>query len=157
MNYQFIIENEKIKNDSELTLYSGNVETYTFCFEFGPIWEKMSIFATFVKDDTEYAVPVVNGEVKVPAQVLEEVGSFVFGVFGVSSEGVKKRLSSERISVRVEKGAYSTADLPETPESDAWENFVKSCTPQRGVDYWTEKDKAEIKAYVDDAILGGEW
>ena len=30
-------------------------------------------------------------------------------------------------------------------------------TPQKGVDYWTEADKAEIKGYVDEAILGGEW
>lgn len=30
-------------------------------------------------------------------------------------------------------------------------------TPVKGTDYWTEADKAEIKAYVDDAILGGAW
>lgn len=30
-------------------------------------------------------------------------------------------------------------------------------TPVRGTDYWTEADKAEIKSYVDEAILGGEW
>ena len=30
-------------------------------------------------------------------------------------------------------------------------------TPVRGTDYWTETDIAEIKAYVDEAILGGEW
>lgn len=30
-------------------------------------------------------------------------------------------------------------------------------TPQRNVDYWTEADKSEIKSYVDEAILGGEW
>jgi hypothetical protein len=30
-------------------------------------------------------------------------------------------------------------------------------TPVRGTDYWTEADKAEIKAYVDEAILGGSW
>ena len=30
-------------------------------------------------------------------------------------------------------------------------------TPIKGTDYWTEADKAEIKSYVDDAILGGEW
>lgn len=30
-------------------------------------------------------------------------------------------------------------------------------TPVKGTDYWTESDKAEIKAYVDEAILGGEW
>ena len=33
----------------------------------------------------------------------------------------------------------------------------KGDTPQRGTDYWTDADKAEIKSYVDDAILGGEW
>lgn len=30
-------------------------------------------------------------------------------------------------------------------------------TPVRGTDYWTEADKAEIKSYVDSAILGGSW
>ncbi|MGK4107067.1 hypothetical protein AB0X64_07280 [Limosilactobacillus vaginalis] len=30
-------------------------------------------------------------------------------------------------------------------------------TPIRGVDYWTDKDKEEIKKYVDDAILNGKW
>lgn len=30
-------------------------------------------------------------------------------------------------------------------------------TPIKGTDYWTEGDKAEIKSYVDEAILGGEW
>ena len=29
--------------------------------------------------------------------------------------------------------------------------------PVKGVDYWTEEDKAEIKAYIDQVILGGEW
>lgn len=30
-------------------------------------------------------------------------------------------------------------------------------TPEKGVDYWTDADIAEIKSYVDDAILGGAW
>lgn len=30
-------------------------------------------------------------------------------------------------------------------------------SPVRGVDYWTEADKTEIKSYIDEAILGGEW
>lgn len=30
-------------------------------------------------------------------------------------------------------------------------------TPVKGTDYWTENDKAEIKGYVDEAILGGVW
>ena len=30
-------------------------------------------------------------------------------------------------------------------------------SPKRGTDYWTDADMAEIKSYVDDAILGGAW
>ena len=29
--------------------------------------------------------------------------------------------------------------------------------PQKGVDYWTQEDIDEIKAYIDEAILGGAW
>ena len=44
-----------------------------------------------------------------------------------------------------------------TEAVDGLEEFVKDNSPQRGVDYWTEEDVAEIKSYVDDAILGGAW
>lgn len=30
-------------------------------------------------------------------------------------------------------------------------------SPIRGTDYWTDSDIAEIKGYVDEAILGGAW
>ena len=36
-------------------------------------------------------------------------------------------------------------------------NNLPFITPVRGVDFWTEADKNEIKSYVDSAILGGEW
>lgn len=34
---------------------------------------------------------------------------------------------------------------------------IDGYNPVRGTDYWTDADKAEIKAYVDEAILGGAW
>ena len=37
------------------------------------------------------------------------------------------------------------------------DNGADGYTPQKGVDYWTDEDKAEIKSYVDEAILGGAW
>jgi hypothetical protein len=39
----------------------------------------------------------------------------------------------------------------------ATEEYVNGKTPVRGIDYWNEADKAEIKSYVDEAILGGAW
>ena len=36
-------------------------------------------------------------------------------------------------------------------------DVMDGSTPVRGTDYWTAADIAQIKAYVDDAILGGAW
>lgn len=47
----------------------------------------------------------------------------------------------------------SSADL----KGDTGTTGVAGYSPVRGKDYWTDADKAEIKAYVDDAILGGAW
>ena len=40
------------------------------------------------------------------------------------------------------------------PQGDKGDNGY---TPIRGTDYWTAADIAQIKSYVDDAILGGVW
>jgi HSP90 family molecular chaperone len=45
-------------------------------------------------------------------------------------------------------------------EDAAWKwvsDGADGYTPVRGTDYWTAADRAEIKAYVDEAILGGAW
>lgn len=36
-------------------------------------------------------------------------------------------------------------------------NGADGYTPVRGTDYWNDADKAEIKSYVAEAILGGAW
>lgn len=35
-----------------------------------------------------------------------------------------------------------------------WQSIpaIKGETPVKGVDYWTEEDKAEIKEYIDEAL-----
>lgn len=52
-----------------------------------------------------------------------------------------------------EKGDTGVQGLPGENGKDGSDGY----TPKRGTDYWTETDKAEIKSYVDDAILGGAW
>lgn len=42
-------------------------------------------------------------------------------------------------------------------KSSSGESGGGDSAPVKGVDYWTEADKAEIKAYVDEAIIGGAW
>lgn len=46
---------------------------------------------------------------------------------------------------------------PQGEQGEKGETGPAGYTPVRGTDYWTDEDKAEIKAYVDEAILGGAW
>lgn len=46
---------------------------------------------------------------------------------------------------------------PAGPKGDTGDKGADGKTPARGTDYWTAADIAEIKGYVDDAILGGAW
>lgn len=43
------------------------------------------------------------------------------------------------------------------PQGEPGEKGTDGYSPVRGIDYWTDEDKAEIKSYVDEAILGGAW
>ena len=49
-----------------------------------------------------------------------------------------------------EKGEPGEPGIPGEDGADGY-------TPERGIDYWTDADKAEIKNYVDEAILNGSW
>lgn len=43
------------------------------------------------------------------------------------------------------------------PQGDPGPEGPPGPSPVRGIDYWTPEDIAEIKSYVDEAILGGAW
>ncbi len=58
--------------------------------------------------------------------------------------------------IRGEKGDTG-AQGPQGERGDTGAKGSDGYTPIRGTDYWTEEDKAEIKAYVETAILGGAW
>ena len=51
----------------------------------------------------------------------------------------------------------SVIEGPRGPQGERGPQGKDGYTPIRGTDYWTEADIAEIKGYVDDAILGGAW
>lgn len=186
MNYNFIVENEKIKDNPDLVLYSGNINTYTFTLQFDENWTGLVKFASFTKDCKTYTVLIESDLLTVPAEVLEKAGICFFGVYATNGSDDVRRMSSERLQLEIKKGAYCEGESPQPPHPDVWEIlFRKSIpvikdgywyiynpetesfentgvsasgpAPQKGVDYWTEEDKAEIESYVDEAILGGEW
>ena len=72
-------------------------------------------------------------------------------------EALKAELTTQSVVILAEAQksiAPAVNDaLAQAKESGEFDGY----TPVRGTDYWTDADKAEIKAYVDDAILNGAW
>lgn len=76
-------------------------------------------------------------------------------------EKVREELKGKVIkSIEVVDGALMAAFTDGTSyKSDSLKGATGAAgyAPQKGKDYWTSEDIADIKSYVDDAILGGEW
>lgn len=77
---------------------------------------------------------------------------------GVALKGLIDNLNTNKLDASALDGAVDDA-LAQAKASGEFDGAKgeDGYSPVRGTDYWTEADKAEIKAYVDEAILGGEW
>ena len=97
-------------------------------------------FSIFYVDATIGTSSLSSMNIK-PAFVTTNGRSIQVGDFLLTSNGCLARVAS------VSSSAVNARFLME----------LKGSTPVRGTDYWTDEDIAEIKAYVDEAILGGAW
>ena len=85
------------------------------------------------------------------------------GADGVGISSVKQTTTSTAddgnnvITVTLTNGTTSTFKVQNGSKGSKGATGAAGYTPVRGTDYWTTADKAEIKAYVDEAILGGAW
>lgn len=90
----------------------------------------------YVTYDGDFYVDMNNERVKLNAKDAEMLGSHTADEFLLEAD-LDTVLAQAKAS-----GEFDGAD---------------GYTPVRGTDYWTDADKAEIKSYVDDAILNGAW
>lgn len=63
----------------------------------------------------------------------------------------------EKIELTSSENLIDTYTVTLTDGRNIKFSVTNARTPVRGSDYWTSEDIAEIKSYVDDAILGGRW
>ena len=91
--------------------------------------------------DLQFTIP--KGEPGVPGKDGAKGDPFTYDDF-----------TEEQLALlKGEKGDPGDEGIPGEPGRPGEDGY----TPVRGTDYWTEADKAEIKGYVDEAILGGAW
>lgn len=98
--------------DQHLTLVnvpliaSGGVDEIRIHFQFCGLWDGCGKTAVFYRDPSKvYHVPIADGSVIVPHEVLTEEGFFYFGVMG-TGDNIR---TSEVVRIYVTQGAITTA------------------------------------------------
>ena len=173
---------EWVKDPAEI--YAGNINIDSISFKFCELWDGYTKTAVFYRNEKEvYNILLDNSNTcLIPQEVTKTNGLVYVGVFGV--KGDCRRTTAIK-SWYLKKGVATDGTMPSEPTPDIYQQIISLCneavntansvredadngafngkdgqdgyTPQRGIDYWTEEDKAEIKGYVDEAILGGAW
>lgn len=77
---------------------------------------------------------------------------------GKDGVSVTHSWSGTKLSITSASGTSSVDLKGDTgSKGDKGDTGAAGYSPVRGTDYWTASDIAEIKSYVDNAILGGAW
>ena len=158
---------------------NGCVNAVVCYFTFDSFWYGFDMLASFESAYGTYHETIVDGKCSMRNEIAKHAASVRIGVIGVKDDitavsttapfvidvGANKDGSQDMdyeptlleqmlyIMQKAEKTAQSVRDDANAGKFKG----PKGDTPVRGTDYWTADDIAEIKSYVDDAILGGAW
>lgn len=181
---EFNVKNQIIERTDTFRAVADSKNYLTAVFEFSEEW-KDGIIAVFGDcNDNFYDVVIENGSCIVPWEVIKApfftVSVFCGDLVTTNALRVEVERSGYRRGGQLSKPTpdiyhqlLNTAKPPYIGDNGNWFVWNKEAcmfedsgiaskgsdgyTPKKGADYWTEEDKAEIKGYVDDAILGGVW
>lgn len=148
MKIDFKIKNDMLVLESIGETFSGNVNFYECSFDILTNKELMWI-CVFKKGEKVYQQIIENGRCIVPQEVLLDDGKLEIGCYATSETESFKRISTNWVSVKVSKGAYSEGTAPEIPQKDVWETLIMKNIPiigENGNWYIFDTEKME---YVD--------
>lgn len=157
MNYSFSVKKDFIETNSEINLYSGNVNTYIFNFNMDDEWDEYIKFGIFIKNGRAYNVKMEEAKITVPKEILKNPGDVSFGLFGTDGGEGTKRISTNLVTFKVNQGAYNSSDAPSVHEPDLWETLLSKYVPKIIDNKWHIYD-IKSENYIDTGITaGGNW
>lgn len=179
INYKMKIDcqSERVMS-SDIVFVSGDVKAYKLIFTFfdGDAPVDVSDCVLIIRarradgSCVEGAGEIVDGKgIYVPENNIYAIPGEVRLEIALSDSS--KKYTTTRIIVAEVVEGIGTVSEPEGTEVsvfvtlinqvqsriEALNKLATDIIPVRGEDYWTESDKEEVKSYVNDAILGGEW
>lgn len=154
------VSDQHLQLVNEALIASGGVDVVQIRFEFCGLWDGCGRTAVFYRDPaTVYHVPVINGLVTVPHEMLVDEGSFYFGVMGAANN----IRTTEVVKVNVVRGAITAATAtPEEPAPDIYEQILAAYGRMEQMIYvgsgnMPEGSQIQIDPDGDGGILPIEW
>lgn len=116
-------------DDQRLTLVnvpplaSGGIASLRIRIEVDELWDGLGLTGVFYRSPgAVYHVPVSQGAVVVPHEVLADGGRFWFGLFGTDGELTR---TTEVVEITLRRGAITTATAaPEDPTPDVYSQIL---------------------------------
>lgn len=179
INYRLKINFQDTKTlTSDICFVSGDVGAYRFVFDFFDCGKKVDVsdcvltvrakradgkiiegageitdgVAVFVPKNSMYSVPgELYMEIALTTKGKKYITTKIITASVIEGLGCDTLVSNDEVSVFVTLLNQVQSRIEEVNK------LKREALPVRGLDYWTDADKEEIKSYVDEAILGGEW
>lgn len=114
-------------------------------------------------EDYHDAIVSVLKKYSVPFYDAFAESGFVTSEYGAWGEAIRSMYTVNADGVHPNREGYlkyyvyQIISMMESGIGSGADGGGEGDSPVRGTDYWTDADKAEIKSYVDEAILGGAW
>ncbi len=121
--------------------------------------DQMSEIVAYIKNNASLIESITTSKVNV-SDIINNLTTNVTNKPLSAAQGVAlKTLINNLDSAKLDASALPTAINTALAQAKASGEFdgEDGYSPVRGTDYWTEADKNEIKAYVDDVMANGEW
>ncbi len=171
INYKIKINFQDTKIlTSGIELVSGDVGAYKFSFEFYDNGKRVDISkytltirarrsdgvvvagagniqdnaAVFIPENNFYAVP---GELYMEIALSDSAGRYATTKIIIAS--VVQGLGEEAIEGADKLSVYVTLLNDAQSKIDQANRLIEDSVPVKGIDYWTEEDKSEIKSFTD--------
>ena len=158
MAVTFLTNVDQEELETKINNVAESVENYTETDPTVPAWAKAANKPTYTASEvgalSEDSLPTAINTALAQAKTSGEFNG---------KDGKDGSNGKDGTSVTVKSVSESAADGASNVvtfsdgKTLTIKNGSRGSTPVRGTDYWTAADIAEIKSYVDEAILGGAW
>lgn len=155
ITYDLTLERQRLIGADKFSIAANANETVCLRFHFDRNWRCFDSKAVvFRKNPSKYyVIEVIENRVKVPWEVLTEVGYFEMSVIGYERE---KTITSDKAEIIVSESLLPEDCKTFSPTEELFDRFKRECTAQAYLDYKDEINSLKTAHKVETTRLNSQ-